>query len=130
MLREMDFIENDWTAFFWAIGSVRSVISSRKGSDPMHGQQINRVSGKAVIVLSLIALFTVLSGFLQPPQSDEGAAAHIFQLSILALVPMIFVFLATADWKRPLRILTRPLAVPATALVLAFGALYYLEHYR
>jgi hypothetical protein len=99
----------------------------------MRGQQINRVSGKVVIVLSLIALFTVLSGFLQPtqrPEPDEGAAAHIFQLSILALVPMIFVFLATADWKRPLRILARPLAFPAATLVLAFGALYYLEHYR
>jgi membrane protease YdiL (CAAX protease family) len=99
----------------------------------MRGQQINRVSGKVVIVLSLIALFTVLSGFLQPPQRpepDEGAAAHIFQLSILALVPMIFVFLATADWKRPLRILARPLAFPAATLVLAFGALYYIEHYR
>jgi hypothetical protein len=99
-------------------------------SDAMHAQQINRVSGKVVIVLSLVALFTVLSGFLQPPQPDEGAAAHIFQLSILALVPMIFVFLATADWKRPVRILARPLAFPAAALVLAFGALYCLEHYR
>jgi hypothetical protein len=50
-------------------------------SDAMHAQQINRVSGKAVIVLSLIALFTVLSGFLQPRQSDEGAAAHIFSFN-------------------------------------------------
>ena len=98
----------------------------------MHGQQINRVSGKIVIVLSLIALLTVLSGYIQPPhppEPDEGAAAHIFQLSIAALVPMILLFLATADWKQPWRS-TRPLAFPAAALVLAFGALYYLEHYR
>jgi hypothetical protein len=94
----------------------------------MHGQQINRVSGKVVIVLSLTVLFAVLSGYTQPRQPDEGAAAHIFQLSIVALVPMILVFLATADWRQPLRS-ARPLAFPAAALVLAFGALYFLEHY-
>ena len=100
-----------------------------EGSDAMHGQQINRVSGKVLIVLSLTALLAVLSGYAQPPQLDEGTAAHIFQLSIVALVPMIFLFLATADWRQPLRS-ARPLAFPAAALVLAFGALYYLEHYR
>jgi hypothetical protein len=95
----------------------------------MAGQQINRVSGKVLIVLSLIALLAVLSGYTQPPQPDEGTAAHIFQLSILALVPAVFLFLATADWKQPLRSV-RPLVFPGAALVLAFGALYYLEHYR
>ena len=101
----------------------------RKGSDTMSGQQINRVSGKAVMVLSVTALLAVLSGYITPPQPDEGAAAHIFQLSIVAFVPMILLFLATADWRQPLRS-ARPLAFPAAALVLAFGALYYLEHYR
>jgi energy-coupling factor transporter transmembrane protein EcfT len=95
----------------------------------MRGQQINRVSGKILIVLSLIALLAVLSGYTLPPQTDEGTAAHIFQLSIVALVLMILIFLATADWRQPLRS-GRPLALPAAALVLAFGALYYLEHYR
>ena len=57
----------------------------RKGSDAMRGEQINHVSRRLVIVLSLIALFTVLSGYTQPRQPDEGAAAHIFQLSIVAL---------------------------------------------
>jgi len=98
----------------------------------MHSQQINRISGRVVIVLSVIALITVLSGYTQPPrppEPDEGTAAHIFQLSIAALVPIILLFLATADWRQPLRS-TRPLALPAAALVFAFGALYYLEHYR
>ena len=96
----------------------------------MRIQQINRVSGIIVIVLSLIALLAVLSGYSQPPQPDEGTAAHIFQLSIVVLVPMTVLFLATADWKQPLRSAARPLAIPAAALVLAFGALVYLEHYR
>jgi hypothetical protein len=95
----------------------------------MRGPQINRLSGKVLIVLSSIALLTVLSGYTQPPQPDEGAGAHIFQLSIVALVPIILLFLATADWRQPLRS-ARPLAFPAAALVFAFEALYYLEHYR
>jgi hypothetical protein len=96
----------------------------------MRAQQINRVSSKVLVVLSLIALLAVLSGYTQPPQPDEGAAAHIFQLSIVALAPMIVLLLATADWRQPVRSVARPLAIPAAALVLAFGALYYLEHYR
>ncbi len=94
----------------------------------MRAEQINRVSGRVLIFLSLIALLAVLSGYTQPPQPDEGAAAHIFQLSILALVPTILLFLATADWKQPRS--ARPLTFSAAALVLAFAALYYLEHYR
>jgi hypothetical protein len=94
----------------------------------MRGRQINSVCGKVVIVLSLTPLLAVLSGHTQPPQPDEGAAAHIFQLSIVALVSMILLFLATADWKQALR--SALLAFPAAALALAFGAPNFLEHYR
>jgi cytochrome bd-type quinol oxidase subunit 2 len=92
-------------------------------------QEINSVSGVAMLLLSFTALLAVLSGYTQPPQTDEGTAAHIFQLSIVALVPMILLFLATADWRQPVRS-ARPLAFAVAALVLAFGALYYLEHFR
>jgi hypothetical protein len=98
----------------------------------MTTQQINRLSAKVIIVLSVLALLTVLSGYTyppQPPEPDEGAAAHIFQLSIVAVALSILVFLTTADWKQPVRSV-RPLAFPAAALALAFGALYYLEHFR
>jgi hypothetical protein len=95
----------------------------------MRGQQINRVTSKAVLALSLIALIAVLSGYAQPPQPDEGTAGHIFQLAILLLLPMIFLFIATSDWTRPARS-ARPQALPATLLVLACGAVYYLEHWR
>lgn len=129
MVHEIDFIEDDWRALLWAIGGVKSLTLSRKGFEIMHVRQINRVSGRVLMVLALVALLTVISGYFGPRQSDEGAAAHIFQLSIVALLPMGLLFLATIDWKTPLRS-TRILAIPATFLVLAFGALYYLEHYR
>ena len=82
-----------------------------------------------MVFLSVLALLAVLSGYTEPPQRDEGTAAHIFQLSIVALIPMIILFIATADWRRHWRS-ARPLALSAAALILAFGALYYLEHYR
>ena len=94
----------------------------------MSGQHINRVAGKVLTALSLTALLTVLSGFwVQRPESDEGTAAHVFQLSVAATAPMILLFLATADWKQPLQS-ARPLVPPAVALALAFGLLYCLEH--
>jgi hypothetical protein len=98
----------------------------------MTAQQTNRLTSKVIMILSVLALLTVLSGFThapQPPEPDEGAAAHIFQLSIVAVAFSILVFLTTADWKQGLRAV-RPLAFPAVALVLAFGVLYCVEHLR
>lgn len=95
----------------------------------MARQQMNRFSGILLMVFSFTALLAVLSGYTQPPQADEGAAAHIFQLSIVAFAPILLLFFTTADWKQPSRVV-RPLAFPCATLVLAFGALYYLEHYR
>jgi hypothetical protein len=95
----------------------------------MPAREINRFTSQALIFFSLTALFAILSGFTQPPQADEGTAAHIFQLSIVALLPTVLLFLATANWKQP-ALSMRRLAFPFAALVLAFGALYYLEHRR
>ena len=96
----------------------------------MRVQQINRVSGKVLIALSLAALLAVLSGYTQPPQPDEGTAAHLFQLSIVAVAPITVLFFSTANWRQPWRSAARPMVIPVAALVLAFVALHYLEQYR
>jgi drug/metabolite transporter (DMT)-like permease len=95
----------------------------------MNKQQINRTIGRIVVGLSFAALLAVLSGYAQPPQPDEGTAAHIFQFSIVGLLPMLPAYLMTADWKQPWRSV-RLLALSGAALIAAFGALYYLEHHR
>jgi hypothetical protein len=92
-------------------------------------QEANNLSGYAAVLLSLIALLAVVAGYGQPPQRDEGIAAQIFQLAIVLLVPTTVVFLATGDWRQPLRT-ARPLMFSAAALALAFAGLYYLDHYR
>ena len=63
------------------------------------------------------------------PEPDEGVQAHVFQLSIAALLPVGALFAATADWRASWPTLL-PLAVAAGATVLAFVGLYYLEHLR
>jgi hypothetical protein len=90
---------------------------------------INRVAIKSATLFAFTALLMVLSGYLQPPQADEGTEAHIFQLSVVLLVPAGLLYLATADWQQP-RQSARRLALPAVVLAAAFAALYYLEHYR
>ncbi len=94
----------------------------------MHNTQINRASRNALIALSLLALLTVLTGFLQRPQPDEGTAAHIFQLSVVLALAVGVLFLVTLDWRQPRRS-ARALAFPTTAMFLAFAVLYYLEHF-
>lgn len=93
----------------------------------MRTQHVKRVSSIAIVVLSLTALVVVLWGYTQPPLPDEGTGAHIFRLAIVGLVPTMLGFLTTADWSQPGRS-ARPLAVAAAATVLAFAALYVLEH--
>jgi hypothetical protein len=92
---------------------------------------INRISGIGLLVLSLSAsvvpwLLVWLRGFDQPPLADEGAAAHIFQLSVAALLPVTVIFFATADWARPAQIVKR-VAVPAVLVILAFAFVFYYE---
>jgi hypothetical protein len=99
-----------------------------KGTHAMTAPQINRVSGRVLIALSVVALLTVLSGYFQAPQLDKGSAAQIFQLSIVLLAPTILTFLATADWARPWRSV-RLLAFSGAVVLAAFAALFYLEHY-
>ena len=101
----------------------------------MRGDQVHRASGAGLIALSLTALLSVLTGAYavlvgdQNPfrEPDEGTGAHIFQLSVVALLPVGLLFLATADWTRPLRA-AWPLALSGAVLVLAFVTLYYFEH--
>jgi len=103
----------------------------------MNEQGVNRLSGQAVLGLSLFAMIlvvgatvmTALGRFNAAPEDDEGTAAHLFQLAIVLLVPTGLTFVATADWRQPWSVAKR-LAVPAAALLVAFSMLYYMEHQR
>ncbi len=95
----------------------------------MDRQKINRISGTVPIVLSLMALGVVMAAVLtgsEKGNADEGSLAHIFQLLIVAEVPFILVFIATAEWNRVIRV-AGVIALQAAALVLAFAPVAYFK---
>ena len=95
----------------------------------MHWQKIQRFSGMVPIGLSLlafgVAMVAVLTGW-ETGNADEGAAAHIFQISIVAEVPFILVHVITADWKRRGGV-AGLIWFQAAALVLALAPVAYFK---
>jgi len=92
----------------------------------MPAKRIHRLSRTLLFVFSLTALACVLAGYFQRPQPDEGALAHMFQISVMTLMLAALAFFFTGDWKRPLRLL-QELRIPGAVLAAAFAALYFLE---
>ena len=69
----------------------------------MGAPYINRGSTIILIILSLTALLTVASGYIQPPQPDD-AREHIFQLAIAALAlysQLKSIYVETGDVAAP-----------------------------
>jgi hypothetical protein len=95
----------------------------------MDRQKINRLCGIAPIVLSLLAfsvvIVAVLSGW-DKGYKDEGSAAHIFQLLIVAEVPLILVFIATLERKRTVQF-AGLVGLQAAALVLALAPVAFFK---
>ncbi len=95
----------------------------------MDRQKINRVSAIVPVVLSLMAFGVVIVAVVTgwgKGNADEGAGAHIFQLLIVAQVPFILVFVATADWKRVGQT-AGLIALQAAGLVLAVGSVGFFK---
>jgi hypothetical protein len=91
---------------------------------PMNARGLNRIFAVAPVVCSAIALALVLGNVAAgvPRQADEGTAAHLFQLLIAIQLPLVIAFIATADWRRPVRP-AMVLGMQALAGAAALGAL-------
>ena len=87
---------------------------------------MNRICAVAPVVISTIAFLIALLGGMAAAgrEADEGTSAHIFQLLIVAQVPFVVGFLATADWRRG-RGVVRTTAVQMAALAIAFAPVFY-----
>lgn len=89
----------------------------------MDRKRFNDLSGIVPIVMSAMAfglLIVALATGWDKGDPDEGTPAHLFQLLIVAQVPFLLAFIATADWAEAGRV-GRTLAIQAAALVLAFA---------
>ncbi|HYS46490.1 MAG TPA: hypothetical protein VEM35_08630 [Rhizomicrobium sp.] len=90
---------------------------------------INRVSATLPVILSLLACGLVLGAVATGwgmARNDEGAAAHLFQLLIAAQIPIIVIYILTADWRR-WRTPVGRLALQVAALMLAFAPVAYFR---
>ena len=67
-----------------------------------------------------LVLLVVATGW-ERTLTDEGVAAHLFQILIAAEVPVVALFLWSADWARRRKILYT-LCGQAAALILALGS--------
>jgi hypothetical protein len=69
----------------------------------MTREGVNRLAGGASLTFALLALAVVttalITGF-ERNLKDEGVAAHLWQLFVAAQLPLILLFLVTADWSR------------------------------
>jgi len=78
-------------------------------------------------MMSLLSLGLVIEGVVQfgfhHREVDEGWQAHLFQLLMVLQVPIVLLFIATANWKHPSRALL-VLGLQAAAWSAALGALY------
>ena len=92
----------------------------------MTRRTINRFCMVLPVACSIGALALVLGNVAAgvPPHPDEGTAAHLFQLLIVVQLPVVILFMATADWTRPARPLLA-LQVQGLAGAAAMGALYW-----
>ena len=63
--------------------------------------RISRTASSAALACSALAFAIVIANILLrvPPQPDEDASAHMWQLLIGIQLPLIALFLLTADWR-------------------------------
>lgn len=63
--------------------------------------RLNRIAFVLPLIFSAIALAIVIGNIVAgvPPQPDETASAHLWQLLMVVQLPIIIAFLVTADWR-------------------------------
>lgn len=83
--------------------------------------RVSRAAGVAALACSALAFAIVIANIVLrvPPQPDEDASAHMWQLLIAVQLPLIALFLLTGDWReRSTRLLLagQMLAIAAACL--------------
>jgi hypothetical protein len=117
MLRELDFIENDWAALFWALGSTTAIFRHfiPRGLRSWFGKRLNRketlmkesIGKKAVGVTSGIVIALAVAGcaygivwllFYLFPAWDLGPMP--WWLVVIVMPEIIFIVATVALWRK------------------------------
>lgn len=132
MLRELDFIESDWSALLWALGSTtavfwhsgRQLLTEFGNLLAFKEEKVNdnqkRIFGVAggvgagffLAVGSFGLLLVILHAFFDP-----GRMPFLTQLTIVGVPEIIFAVIAVKLWRK-----RRPMAVGILASAILLGA--------
>jgi hypothetical protein len=135
MLRELDFIECDWAALFWALGGTKAIFkhSLPRGLRARFGKHSNQeewvtlkhirknaagtVSGVVIAVGVLVCAFGLVRlSFLFFPGSNLERVEWAELLAVIVIPEMIFILGAVALWRKR-RSMAVGFAVSALTLV-------------
>lgn len=86
--------------------------------------RINRLSFVVALVFSGLAFLLVMANVITevPPQPGENASAHVWQLLMILQLPLIILFLVTADWRSSSPALL--FAIQLGAMIIACGPVW------
>jgi hypothetical protein len=119
MLRELDYIESDWAALFWAMGSTTAIFryavprGFRAGFDrhPVREEELmgnvgrqaaGVISGVVIAVAVTVCAFSLvrLSFYLVPAWGIDSGYPWVEWISVIAIPEAIFILTAVAVWRR------------------------------
>lgn len=127
MANEVHVIEKGSDAFRWALGCVMTCYLEKLEhslGELMSRHKIHLLGTITPFIMStlafLIVLAVVTTGW-ERNLKDEGVAAHLFQILIVAQLPFIIAFLVTANWERRVAA-ARPLLFQFLAISVAIGS--------
>ncbi|MGH9510900.1 MAG: hypothetical protein ACRD2U_02060 [Terriglobales bacterium] len=144
MLRELDFIENDWAALFWALGSTRALVKhsgwrlrARFGKSGHQENHMNQIGKRAVGVFSgiVIAALLVLGalgllwlGFYLFPGLGLEHLEWTHLLIVIVIPEAIFIVAIFRLWRRRASL---AVGILLSAVVLAVHvAIHFATHWH
>ncbi len=102
MLRELDFIESDWAALFWALGSTTAIFRHSAGGLNHIGKKAAGILAGAVIagmlVLCAFGLLRLSFRFFPALGLERMEWTHV--LTGIVIPEMIFVIAAIKLWRK------------------------------
>jgi hypothetical protein len=117
MFRELDFVESDWAALFWALGSAAAIFRHsvpralrawlEKRRDPSEGSPKESIGKKAagvtagiviVVAVTSLAFVLVRQLFYAFPAWDLGSMP--WWVGMIVIPEMIFVVAAVVLWRK------------------------------
>lgn len=130
MRRELDHIESPWDALKWSTGCLVASYRARANEAPKSlASVLKKPTAFLPITMSLAALTVVLvtvTIFGVVHESDEGAAAHIWQLLMAGQMPLLLLFALKWLPRAPKQALV-VLALQGGSVLAAIAPVYFLN---